>query len=1489
MNQEHEPYHLSTFSKGANSDDEKEFIGAQPASGVYVDMNNGRPVSDEGNTGSAEKIKGEISKYPNPGIANYECVGSIVINKKLVEFWADKNNTAEGIIRVDGVIVLKSIDFELRTTHPLQLDKNENCIGGEVFVTDFRVPPYIFNIQDMIDSLTTNPNKYFSAFEPLIYQINLQSPLDIPVFVELINVGGGGGLPVGQYQYSIRYTNDEGDRTQWSAMCPPIPVVQSLSSESRVFPWVKTRGGAPNPGFGTAYAPKLRFRCTNLYNYKYIEVRRTAYNAGAGIDFTPIGKIVAKIEITPGEVSVKEYVDPAESNVEIPLSAQDETTELAEIEAAKTIRYFDKRTVLMNVKLASKDSDLTFETINGKQGFPVIDKLYKAGYNDPYNHTYRRSFMRGERQGFGINLYDGVGTSGFVSQPEDLKDYQFPNRRDPIATETGNYSYGGTAKAADTTTNAVGQTHEVFDLNDPTYKTDVCSFKNIAQSGRITGLTGTKTVSTVTQECEEEDAEIENHGAHVTAGALVSSSYQPFTPVSQNDPDVTGHEYVSTVKAISQTGLDCVSIEANEYNFRPTGFAPDYYSMGMMIAGVDNFPKWAKAFSVVRTESARRVVCQGLGFYSMLPAKYKTIGTAELGGKEKNKFWFYAPDIENGIVSSDMVNDIIDNPQNYALQFVSPLGFFSETYSFESNLLANCRDKIVDMISYVRLLRDLETDANNQVNPNEDANMGIPGGDGYNYICHDKYRNTGQNPNTFGGHTDKGNRVINIDSVRRVAEGRGTYIELETQTDIYGTQSTGGTSDRNFDDGGLKDFTEPMYIINIIRTGAQISDSNVQKYKQTTHYQKLESIIGLGNGNADQKLILVDERWEDCIPSLTASTYGAATDRYIYIKHADGTEEKWINVTFKTTTQIALIVADIQVNGSYTGGVTGVYTHENIDGGNRFFNIIFNHPLFIPQEGDKIIVKYDKTAPIRVYGGDTYIGEAIFAPLDRKANAKDDAAETTFAWGVGLPFFKWKLNPRYYTIRKAGAALNVIQDAENLTLGYIRQLCAMFTVESRTAIHYAHNDAYPNQFFPLINYVIRPNRWDQDKDYKDNGIWDDYADDYGADEITQWKWGGFRFKQQINPDYSCEPPIKFFSRPKFGFTEKTEFYTRVMWSLPRAINVQDSPGLKTFPANNSFDIDDDQGEIKRAYDCTTSRGENLYAFTNNGVCMLITKKSILSDLNGGELGYMAADTFVKHQQWWSKEVGMFDEMWRGTAESYVPITAPDGSEILVEAIFWPSNESVYRMINNEIIDIARIGYHTRVFKNGVKLIGPGYNTHMTAAFDKKFKEYWLHIGGEFPKTFVFGQKTGMWHGTNDYRFDRFSVSNDITYGHRDFQTLELNQGYLINGSPVEFSLTIPVAPEQKKDKEFIRVRINASAKPTKVEFYKEVNGVKQCEITSLNLKDYRGWEQFIGRIEAAVDVNRPRLQGRLLIYKILHNLASDFKVIDSDLQYKPLK
>ena len=241
MKQEHHEKDIRTNSQGATYDIEKELSGNENK-GTYFDGENGRVSSDRGNKSSWEKIRGEELIHGTKYFGDWFCMCSIDVNDDVFEVWVEKTGADTPYIVVNGVAMGKSPDMPWLYEHRIQFDKNESCIGGEVYLTDFNVPPIVFSIKDIKDAYAAGDLTYFDNFNLNLYSINLSSPLDIPVFTGLVNVGGGGGLPVGSYQYSLRYVNGDGDATNWGPLTPSIPVVQSASSLSNQYPYTKTFG-----------------------------------------------------------------------------------------------------------------------------------------------------------------------------------------------------------------------------------------------------------------------------------------------------------------------------------------------------------------------------------------------------------------------------------------------------------------------------------------------------------------------------------------------------------------------------------------------------------------------------------------------------------------------------------------------------------------------------------------------------------------------------------------------------------------------------------------------------------------------------------------------------------------------------------------------------------------------------------------------------------------------------------------------------------------------------------------------------------------------------------------------------------------------------------------------------------------------------------------------------------------------------------------------
>ena len=1346
--QQHHPFQTHGINGKANHDVDKHRLNNE--AGEVVDRRNMRITSMDGSLLSNKKIKGEEIKYPNKNTiyngsgttlaGDWVCIGVSEIKDYIVEFWSDKSGSWNSLIRVDGIIVCYSEDLPISWEHPLQLDKNENCVGGEVYITDNNSAPMYFNIEDMLKHSGelggTADEKYFSEFNINEQTLSLKIPLDIPVFIDLTSSGsfdttfGVAGLYVGYHQYSIRFATSEGDRTAWSPSTPLIPALSKKGEGSDQYPGIKSYGAAL--GTQTSFGAHIRFRVNNENNYDFIEVRRVSYRNNLLTDTGEAG-IIGIIDIENGQRGIINFLDKG-GEIEEVLDFEDDTITMSEIETAKSIRYFNNKLYLFNISYADREVELNLgESESGNAIYPCIDKIGSQGHNDVWNATYRKELMNGEEYGWGVKVFDANGERSFVKKlgtdtaGNNGDSFRIPDRREEISTDTSRISYNGTCRAANED-GSVSQTHEKFDLANAVTKDDFSSVKNIVDS-----------------------AVFNPYGAH--------------TPVSQSDSNVDGHDF--RINATVQSDFFTASL------YNPKGYSPDYFAQGVSVHKVDDLPDWASGFSVVRTEPANRVVAQGIGFYDLISADG---GLGTNTQKNKSTVRFYSPDLDSLFASDPtLAQSILDSPDSYQVEFVSPLGFFSELWNGHEVDLG--RDKGIDMMTYARILRDEETGS--LINPNESSSWGIDGSDGKRYTAFGNWRSGSARTSGYFAGNQRNIKTVDLDSFVEVPEGRANYFELTVNDFIY---QYGQTLANEFYEPDVKNWHEPMYIINIVRKDNAIPSTETTKFVETGHYQKVRSVVGESDGSLTQNYQIVDERWEDFLqdledpssPGNALGTYYSTNDRFVTVELPNGDKRKWIDITWKTTGQRTAILDDITNDGFHLSGDTKVYGVYKVNiTDNRFFELEFTtelnngfyvDSLFVPQDDSLIVVEYDNRIPIRVFGGDTWIGESIACMVDKKYD-KSGSPETTaddFGFNVGFPYHIWDINTSVKIAKDPSGGDN-FEDSNTIQLsklGFLparlRQLCVMFCCQSRTNVNFAYNqvgvgltDDLLAKSFPNVNYISRPLKWDDsnftggdlDTIYvADNGLYSDYKTDYGH-EYLQWGYGGFRFQPQSVIDYSKENDFRVdFSKPDTIEIEN-KFCTRGTWSLARPINVQDAPGIRTFLSTNIFDFTDDTGEIKYAFDdLSTSAGE-LTVFTDNGIIRAIVDKRLLNELSGNVLSTIGADsTGILQQILVTRDVGMSDEMWRGAAE-------------YGNTIFFPNKESVWSYSAGQVKDIARLGYHSRVWQDAIKDFKEGYADSMTAVYDRLHNEYWLTITDEVNKytinleTRIFATNT-----TSNYQF-----------------------------------------------------------------------------------------------------------------------------------------
>jgi hypothetical protein len=1526
MRQQHHPQDIKTYQKGINSDANKEILG-NSEEGEHVDALNMRSVSMDGDNYAKKKIKGEESLFPlidnrcnapDPStltFAGYVCMMAQEVNGRIVEIWASYIEGELPFMRIDGQIVLYSDDFPIDIFYPLQYDKNESCVGGEIYVTNNNTTPMVFSIKDlmensaMIDGFECT-EKYFSEFDITAYTINPSAILHKPAFIkqDISSAGydfviGTSGLCVGSYSYSYRMVDSQGERTNFSPITELIPVVRKNSSATlNSYPHQQTFSSEPDITSSTIYGNHIRLRYENSADFISIEVRRDSWYAGDPLTNPPVSEIIGTIPINAG-MNVLNVFDRAEANFpgSAILTLEEQSSQLAPIRRAKAIRYFNQKLYLMNVGYQSKDISGTVTFVDENDaGFATIENMGKPGHKHVYNAAMHKSNMRGERTGFGVVLFDKNNNASYATEVPNFTNFPFPNRRNLMdeGGESYDSSYKGVVRAANTDGD-VSWTHEVFDLEDAVSKTG-----------------------------QDE----ERPGDPLRYDYEDGEDYHAMNPTSQNDSESDLNKAVNSQVSQFDAGLFWK-------DYTPPAFGPNYYAQGFALKGIDTYPDWADGFSVVQTEPAKRVVAQGLGFYSLIEAEP---GIGADTQKETDAFWAYFPDLE--LLNPEIAEDLVNNAgAGYKIQCVSPLGYFSEVYNSRKAELDQTRFG-TDIITYARVIRDkYSTDTTQQINPILGDDSGLiddlihdPSQE-YRYPAYGRYTNSLTPDGPSFPSNGSGNFEFTILDVNDITtnSGRQTYFRIQVDEQVYNELGVNGALNfsNNAAEAGVMEWREPMYVINLVKD-VNINPGLTTEYKYTGNYIKFKSLVLESNGSNGQTATLVSERWEDCIPQIAGqinglTTYGALK-RFVYVVGTDEIERRWMNVQFESAPTITTILTALDTFGVYndpiiTDGfdIYGIYTSTqssgDVDNVCQVFTLTFNEtPLYtaftIPAPGSKVYVKYDNRIPVRVFGGDTYVNESIWAVLDNEYNNDGDPKDDANDFRLNVPFpLKSYRYVDTYPIWENSDPWNYefgynfqFCNAAKLESARIRQLITMWTAETRINLSFAFNNEAPDkansdQFFPLINYIPRPYKWnnnnptDRTTFENDNNLQAQYYDDYGF-EWNLWVFGGFRFTPQVNLDYSKSQTTKLFtSVPAVGFEEETDFCTRIIWSLKRPPNAQNTPSVKTFLPDAYFDISDDTGEIKFGWSALSSdKGNNLYALTDSGVCLLLVDKRIVSEINANELATVGSDAGgILNQLWIDKTIGMHDETWRSWAE-------------YSNVLFFCNGIAAYTFGDNQLTDITKTGFFELLNRRFNSLINPGYGSQLSGGFNVLTKEYVMTVSapGEEPgdpsvfNTLIFGTQQASLQCQSTYNYDKYLYYKNHFFGMKNEGeyngTFELGIGNQINGEDMPCYVSGISDAVIIADKEFIRIRVNSNSKPEQIYFYKSFNDYKtdtfdsvvDAVVVPLSIKNYFGYECYVPR---SVVPPHYRNQGRVLIFKVVSSADEEFLVTSTGVQYKALK
>lgn len=1497
----HHPTDPKTYHKGANADTEKEFLGRQGA-GMYVDAQNMRPEPIDGENGALSKIKGEVMAI-NPqvlGSDTYRCLGNFVVSGHVVAYWASEQaNLYPPLMTIDGIVKVYSALLPWVYNKPFQFARAEDCDEGLIMGVDDHSIPMLFSIKEINDAYDAGELTYFDEFDPAIYYINPTAPVERPQFIGLVDNGAGGGLPPGQYAYSLRFVDADGNATNWGPDTPLIAIPTNLGAVTGYtpepgMPGASLQGGTPaDPPLPSRYAAHLRWRINNTGNYARIELRRKEINVGNGIDTVPVSVLVHAINIAPG---INPYVNFIDTGASLEVLAEDETNAQAlYVLKAKGVRYIDNRFALANIEVAPKDVEITFREVGGQKMFAITKSIGKAGHNDPVNHAYHKTEIRGERRRYGIQLYDGIGGKAFVVPLPD--EFQFPSRRDEKSGDSLLFSDAPCWAA--NVDHVVTPTFEAFDMEDAVTKGRVADFVNVMVNGQ-------RNLSDVDNPSPYPDAASTNTYIDTNFNTVKTIDCRPLRPVRPTDSQF-GHNYRMNLFVRDQAST---STPATSYN--PRLFEPTFHTLGAALYGLlDLFP-WVTGFSIVQSEPAGRVVCQGLASYKLDSVE----GQPSVGGKSNFTLSVHFPDMESGLVDQNTINDFIANPQNYTLQAQSPLGFGTEVLGGVSiqqlDQTVNGNSALTDMISYARVLWD-----EGQVNPiytQAGIQPTLGGTPHSNYVGFDAWRNTIPANSQFHGGGNNGNSLVSFSPTTVVSTQAGSsHFEVSCNSQFY----FGGTpSSRQFSAADTKNFHEPLYVVNLTRDGAHVDPDLIDTWIPTGQYQRMRSIIGVGNGQPGQEFILIDERKEDVYSQVLGEL------RYVYVNGLP-----WV-LADNLGVNINLVINAINQDGFWVDpdGVS-VYGIYNFIAGDiiRIGSFGIN-----PQVGDIIEIRYNSNVPVKFFGGDATICGAMAMPINMvskigvatvgpsNANADVDTPlsinsftpnSPQFINGCPLPFPVYVYNPRYYVPYgvvdnnpnddggNGSSAVNQTLEAKPYS---IRQWGIYYDCESRTPLHLStFTFDSQNVGYPHIHYVLRPFTSFQSDTLANNGVFDGYATEYG-NEISLWEYGGIKWRKPTNYDYAFQPPPSSFSKPAFGYEEKTDLCNVIIWTPRVTDQLQNSPGYRTFPATNIRWIQSDAGQINKLYSAISGNGFNLYALTSSGVCQILIGKNILTGADGNTLSYTRQDEFITDggEIWLSKTIGLPGETWQLAAEGRM-------GNPMRDTLFFADRNSAYALTGGAILDIAKGRYRTRV-RPFMQTALEWPDTIMSSMYDPQREEWML---GTIPQplgavletpsasTLMYSasELVSNWIGSNSYRFDKMIAHADRVIGHRDLQTWYMDTGDLIDGQPVHGWVQQACSPVGLIRKEFDRVSVTSITKPTYVEFYDE-DGTLVCILdaalaTSLGypaasyLKMKDGWQGFIPR----ETVSRLRLQGRVMQFRVGHNTQEPFRLIETGIQYKLIK
>lgn len=1501
MKQHHGPWDVKKFTAGANTDVDPVLVARTES--VYRDARNMRLRG-----GVLHKVGGEYVQYTPDAIVqdpqSYRCVGAITVKGRIVEFWASTVVGHPPLVRVDGVVVAMSPDIPYSHDKQLVLVKREDCEGGIVFDARSGAVPLHWNIGHLLSEHAAGHDTYFDGFDISQVQANPVRPVNRPVFLGLDPVGDGGGLPPGQIWYAIRMANVAGDRTPPGPMLGPVMVPWTSELWSDTVPSAGITGASPtDAGSASGFGARLRLRVNNKAHFDTVELIRYRWTDQVGTDAAPVTEVAWRKSVQAGMNEVFDIVDKGETLA--PVAGDDADEVVYYIQRAEAVEYVDYRLVYGNVSLGGRDVAGELIGDPGDRLVPFTRSLGVTGHSDPVNNCYYRRFQSGERHGVGVVYYGPNGGQSFVQIIED--EVQMPDRRDP---KTGlSLAISDAPCHAANTLGQVSPTYEVFDIDNARGKSLSDPLVNIMSDGRrrAGGWSGQSVLAGSPSGISEDGVFLDSAADH---GPWYKSSYTKAFRPTRPDDGKWGLDYKVNI-AVRPAGRPNDTedfhpgLMVGSLPYDPKVWGCGHHTLGLGFRGIQDVPEGMQGFSVVATPPAGRVVTQGL-------LKWDLTGSPEPGTpvtKALFKAHLCLPDFNAGLVGQRTWEDMQENPGKYKLQLVSPLGFTTEQYGSAMTATDPGLNQVEAHVGGISTLADLLSVARvlwdtGQANPGNTTGgispaaplppVSASGGPPDHFTAFARWRNT--DPVMVG------DMLFGLTSVEEIAhEGGARSLRVEMDTQIYNTPSTGGSS--GFQDPGTKAFHEPWYVVNIVRDGVHVDLDG--GFRSCNHYQAFISEIGRTGG--DNTFRLADENPDDY-----QGYVHDGVERYIWIRTPSGLQ-RWMNREGYSLSEVGALITQIDATGQavspHSGEtIQGIYEVGGGDGPD--IKLLSGVP-----DGCSVEVRYDNRIVSKVYG-DMVTAPAIATIVDARASAvmagglwgdTQAGSGPVPVWPIGpgwyngglathgtlpVPFANYEYNGRYMVpfgmgwgfpmpppgsgpVLSEGSPRWSVSQIRSGQVRSIRQWKVLFDCEVRAPLYLSRHEQDGDRSWPNINYVPRPYNFNPGAGLEANGVFPGYADVYGAEEQSTWGFGGFKTSQRPVSDYSVAPQVAYFRKPVFGYEEQEDLCSAVIWSRKATPLLQDSPGLKTFPASNIEFIPDSKGSLQFLWSAASG---NLFAIMEEAVYEVLISKSTAYSADGSEFSMFAQDNFVGQVIPRSLDTGMLTGGWR---------TAARGRS----ALFWYNSLSAFRLgADAALPDIAVDRYRKGLAIADLAPAGPPLPKRACAAYDLHNDELYLRLNDA---TVMLGGKDAAWFGTTDHQYDAMVYANGRMYGMRGLTTYLLDEGDVLNGSLVMASVKVPSAPHEGERMQWLRVKVDSPRKPLRIEWYDQddqlVAWMDEATFGRLYLKKQTGWENWVPRKNTAVDPRHGELQGDLAYYKIIWQEAGADRVVMSAAQVKALK